>query len=481
MPLPLKPRTKVPLDYLVLSAAFLVSRVVLYWLGLRFNLILTWMFLADSAELESDFLGTLYYFHAFPPGMNVLTGVLLKFPPRWLAASALSVFALSGLVLANSLLYLARQVGVGRRTALGLAVVFSLLPQTLFFENLYLYTYPAAALLCLATALFHRALRRPKFGAWFAFFLVCAVLGWLRSAFHLLWLLLMVGVAYLAVRRAYRARVLVSALAPLGLLLALYMKNLAVFGVFGATSWGGANLIAVTTARMSEPERRQWVAAGKLSPFALISVFAPPSAYTRLLGSAKSSEWPQLSELTRPSSGAGNFNHWYYLVINPVRRADARAYLRERPGDYLHTVLTESLVQVFEPSTKWHPYDAEPTSPHFAHRQALGPYEATYNRVVHGFPVAPVGLYALLPAVLAYNAWFALRRVARRVTRPDARSLLLLFCCFQIVYVVAVSSLFTLGECSRYRYLVEPLIWLVFSVLVVHAGRALRARWMAHR
>lgn len=477
----LNSRTKVYRDYLLLSGAFLLSRVLFYLLGLRFNLILTWMFLADRLELESALARTVYYFHAFPPGMNVLTGLLLKLSPAWLSASAFAVFVLSGLVLANSLLYLARQVGLGHKAALLLALVFSLLPQTLFFENLYLYTYPAAALLCLATALFHRALKRPTFGCWLAFFFVCAVLGWFRSAFHLLWLLLMIGAACLGVRRKLRRRVLLSALAPVCLLLALYLKNLALFGVFGATSWGGANLIAVTTARMSDAERREWVARGKLSPFALISVFAPPSAYTRLLGPPESSEWPNLSQLQRPSSGAGNFNHWYYLVVNPVRRADARAYLRERPGEYLRTVLTASLVQVFEPSTKWHPYDDEPSSPHFAHRQVLGSYEAVYNRVVHGFPWAPVGLYAFLPVALVYNAWFAVRRVARRVSRRDVRGFVLLFCCFQIVYVVAVSSLFTLGECSRYRYLVEPLIWLVFAVVAAHAARALRARLAKHR
>lgn len=468
-------------DHLPLSVAFLVSRVLLYWAGLRFRLDLTWMFLADPRELESALASTVYHFHAFPPGMNVLTGLLLKLGPDFIEWTAFATFVVAGLVLCNSLLYLARHLGLSRRVALVFTLVFALLPQTLYFENLYLYTYPAAALLCLAAALLHRALRQPTFRAWFAFFFVCAVLGWLRSAFHLLWMLLMLGAAVLAVKPERRVRVVFASLGPLALLLSLYLKNFVQFGVFGATSWGGANLIAVTTARMPEAQRRAWVHEGKLSPFALISVFAPPRAYTRLLGPPTSRTWPELSRLERPSSGAGNYNHWYYLLVNPVRRADARRYLEERPFDYARTVLSESLVQVFEPSTEWHPYDDKPASPHFGHRQTLGAYEAAFNRIVHGFPLAPVGLYVFLPFVLAYSAWWAFRRLSGGVRARDPLASLLVFSCFQIVYVVTVSSLFTLGECARYRYLVEPLIWLVAALTVRHGVRALRTRLASHR
>jgi hypothetical protein len=464
-------------DYLSLSVAFLVSRTLLYWAGLRFKLDLTWMFLADTGELKRALAETIYTFHAFPPGMNVLTGLLLEVSSDGIEGAAFVAFVASGLVLANSMLYLSRQVGLGRLSSLCIAMVFALLPQTLYLENLYLYTYPAAALLLLATALFHRGLGQPSLRVWFAFFLVCAILGWLRSAFHLLWVLLMVGTVVLLARPKLRVRALMAALVPVCILLSVYLKNWAHFGVFGATSWGGANLIAVTTARMPEAERRSWVAEGKLSPFALISVFAPPRAYLHLLGNPKSSEWPELSSLERPSSGAGNFNHWYYLVVNPVRREDARRYLRERPGDYLKTVLTESLVQVFEPSTEWHPFDDKPGSPHFGHREVLGGYEAIYNRIVHRALLAPVGLYALLPLVLVYNVWWALRRLVGQATfKRDPRAVIVLFLCFQIVYVVAVSSLFTLGECARYRYLVEPSIWLLTAHAVARVFRALRTR-----
>lgn len=41
----------------------------------------------------------------------------------------------------------------------------------------------------------------------------------------------------------------------------------------------------------------------------------------------------------------------------------------------------------------WHPRDGTRKSPHFQHREVLGSYETWYNRIVHGFPIALVGLY----------------------------------------------------------------------------------------
>jgi hypothetical protein len=83
--------------YLWLSVAFVASRVLLYELGLRFELILTWMFLSDPAQLSSELYSTLLYFHAFPPGMNVLTGVgRHRGPPPQGEPAAGPVFGLGG-------------------------------------------------------------------------------------------------------------------------------------------------------------------------------------------------------------------------------------------------------------------------------------------------------------------------------------------------------------------------------------------------
>jgi len=480
-------------EHALVSAVFVITRAALHLAEIRFNLILNWMFLCDPADLRDRLFEAIYYGHAYPPGMNLLTGLLLKLGDSEVARVAHASFQLCGLVLANSLFYLLRASGTSVATAFAVSAAFTLVPPSIYFEHLYLWTYPVAALLCLAASLFHRAVSRPSFWPWFAFFLVCAALGWIRSTFHLAWFGGMVGLGVWVSDAPGRRRVLAAAAGPALLLLALYLKNLAVFGVFGASTSAPANLTTMTVKRLPDDVRDAWVREGKLSHFASVSVYAGPRQYLPYFQTIENPKWPpMLNMLERPSLASPNFNHWFFLEVNPRRRADALHCLWARPGDYVATAL-ENLKRLFQPSTEWHPRDKTPASPHHQNRQVLGRYEALYNGVIHGFPVAPVGLYLLLP--LAY-AW-ALGRAKELVRSRDdpgkspagdaaaspagdpdttARGWLLYFCLVQIGFVVAASTLFSFAETSRYRYEVESLIWLVATLFVASLSGRIRAR-----
>ena len=180
-------------NHVLIVLVFFGTRVALYIAGLRFNLELRWMFLSDLRDLRERLFETLYYFHAFGPGMNLITGVLLKISPAHLATTATAVFWLFGAVLTVSLYRILKLLGCGRWKAMAVALAFSLLPQTLYLENLYLYTYLCASLLCLSAVLFQRALGKKSVLAWLWFFLICAALGWLYTVFHLLWFGVMAG------------------------------------------------------------------------------------------------------------------------------------------------------------------------------------------------------------------------------------------------------------------------------------------------
>jgi hypothetical protein len=459
-------------DYLILSALFLVSRAALYALGLRFKLVLDWMFLADLADLRERLWETVYYFHAFPPGWNLLTGVLLKLSPDHVAGMAHALFIACGLLMVNSLLYLARVVGVPRWAGLGLSFAFAIIPPTLFFENLYLYDYPVPALLTFAAALFHRALVRRSFWLWFGMFGVCALLGLLRSALHLVWFLAILGASLWLVKDA-RRKILLAAAAPAAVLLLLYTKNWLVFGVFDSQTQSGGNAILITTYHMPRGLRKAWVEQGKLSPFADMSFAAPPRDFLPYFNTTENELWPehQLTELERPSNGAPNYNHWFFLEVNQWRRQDAMYCLTHRPRQYVRTVFGRSLPQAFSPSTRWHPFTGKPASPHYAHHQVLGAYEDVYNRVLHQLFLAPVGFYVFLPLCLYWVAKRAWPLVRSADEQERAVGALWYFCLLQIGYLVTVIALLTWGENARYRYIVEPLIWLVAARSVLDLVR----------
>jgi hypothetical protein len=465
-------------DHARLCIVFLVSRALLYVAGLRMHLELGWMFLSDPEDLRERLLETVYYFHAYPPGMNLLTGWLLKAAPGHIEGLAQALFSASGLVLVNALFFLCRSV-LSRRPALVVCVAFAVIPQSLFFEHLYLYTELETSLLCLVCAWFLHASRRGSGASWFGLFFVCAVIGWLRSSFHLVWFLTAVALSAWF-NPAQRRRIALAALAPAVLLCALYLKNWAVFGVFASSSSLGGNLAHVTVARMPKAERAEWQRQGRLSPYADISVFAGPERYARFFHERRLEGVPDVvNRLDRPSVKAPNYNHWWLREVNRARRSDAAAYLREHALAYLGTV-AHNVVALFSPSTTWHPIQGE-QNPHARHRLVLGNYELVYNGLVHELFFAPVGFYAFFPLLFGLSLWRSVIWARAARGRVAARVSTIRFAAFQVLYLAVVSCFVTYSEMSRYRYTVEPLIWFLAAVGIASLGRPRnwQRRWAA--
>jgi hypothetical protein len=362
---------------------------------------------------------------------------------------------------------LGRAAGLAPVAAATLSVAFMLSPVALYFDHLYLYEWPIVTLLVLSAVCFHRACLRPSLSRWLAFFLLCAVTAVTRSTFHLAWYVALAGAAAWASEPGHRRRaVLTGALPGLLLVLVVYGKNAVLFGEFAASTFGPASFHLVTVDRMPRTERDQWIAEGRLSPYAAISPYAPPRAYAPHFSASGLPGWPpQVTRLDNPTVGAPNFNHWFILEAHRARRHDVEAYIAARPLDYLRNVWV-GLQALLGPSTDWHPRTGTPASPHDGHQAVLGPYVAAYNTVVHRAPVAPVGVYMFLPLVLAWAAWQAWRLLHAAAPADRARGALIAYCAFQIVFVIAVSSMATFLESSRYRFQVEPFIWLMVTLLV---------------
>lgn len=465
-------------EYAFVNAAFVINRAILHRAGMRLNFILDWMHQSDPEDLRTHLFQTLYFSHSYPPGMNLLTGLVLKMSENRAPGVAYAMLYAFGLVLINSLFYLCRASGLSRGAAIGISVAFSLLPQTIYFEHLYLYTYPTAALLALAAAVFHRALMRPSFWRWSGFFSACAAIGWMRSTFHLVWFVAMLGLAVKVSDSTDRRRLSFAALGPGLVLVALYVKNLLVFGVFGAMTFGAGNLTTVTVKRMPVAVRDAWIREGKLSAFASVDIFVGPRGYLPFFETSQNDRWPaMMNRLENPTTGAPNFNHWFFLEMNQKRRDDALFYLKERPLEYVGTA-TETVRRLFQPSTEWHPHDKSERGSHFQHRKVLGRYERLYNEVVHSFPVRPVGLYAFLPFAMVWAFGRAAALVRRRSADTVASGALLFFCLIHILFIVSVTALFSFGDTARYRFEIESMIWLVIALsltaFAARVGKSLR-------
>lgn len=428
------------------------------------------MWLADAADLRDRLFETLWFYHAFPPGMNAITGVLLKVGNGAAASLAHGLFLALGIVFVNVLQALARAAGLGTVGAALVTLAFVLTPPVIYFEHLYLYDWPVAVLLASGGLLLHRGVRDRSTRAWHAFFAVCAAIALTRSTFHLVWYAATTSIALWLAGGSMRRAVARAAALPALVVIALYAKNYVLFGDFAASTFAPAAYSQATVARLPERVRTEWIRDGTLSPFAAVSVYAPPRQYARFFEDDDRAGWPpQVTRLENVSAGSPNFNHWWLLVVHEARRRDAQRVLLARPIDYMRAVAL-GVREMFGPTTRWHPRDGAPGTPHEQHRQVLGSYEAWFNRLVHTRPFAPVGLYLAVPLLLGaaavYAAWLLAGTPAER-----ARGALLCFCVVQVVYVVAVSAMATAGEWARYRFPIEWMLWMAAAALA-HAAAA---------
>ncbi|MDP2321224.1 MAG: hypothetical protein Q8O42_18015 [Acidobacteriota bacterium] len=476
----------------LLSLLFLLSRTALDLGGLPFAFSLDWMWLADPADLRSRWLETLYFFHAFPPGMNLATGLLLKAGGEQAAVLAHWAFSALGLVLVNALFVVARGVGLSTIGAWLLAAAFALTPASLYFEHLYHYEWPVTTLLCVAAALFAHGVRSQSFGVWLACFAVCALVGATRSTFHLAWFVMVAGLGVWACDRGAHRRVLAAVAIPGLMLVALYAKNAVLFGAFAISTFGPASYTLLTVARLPLEVRDAWIAQGRLSPFAAVSVYAPPREYARFFETSDHAGWPpQMTRLEHTAVTAPNFNHWWLLEVHRARLADVRYHLWTRPADYAAAVLA-GLEDLFGPTTAWHPSDhaAGVTtsksrseaggSPHDGHRRVLGRYEAWFNRLVHGFPIAPVGLYLFLPVPLVWAAARARSQLRDPNREERVRGALLLLLLLQIAFVGLASTMLTALEAARYRFQIEWMIWVVVTLFATQLVNRTRPGTAGH-
>ncbi len=148
--------------YAFLVGLFVVSRLVYHGIGVRFDSLLLycgWQFL-DIDLLRNHLAQSILNLHSQPPLANLFLGLVLKcFPNNADVAFHLTNMAL-GLVMGVSMFALMQRLNLSRPFALVLSSLFIISPGTVLYENLPLYTYPTASLLCLtALVLFFRLQR----------------------------------------------------------------------------------------------------------------------------------------------------------------------------------------------------------------------------------------------------------------------------------------------------------------------------------
>jgi hypothetical protein len=440
------------------AVLFALSRLGWWLAGVRFDASpLAWYWqILDLDLLRERLVESLWYLHAQPPGFNALLGLaaVAGDPAVVLRWAFLALGAALAVALADGL----RRLGWSAPWASGAALVLANGLPWVMTEHWLFYDFPSMVLLGVAGWALLRLGDHPRVAVP-VFVGACVGLSLGRSLFHPLWLVASLTMMVWAAPPAVRRRAGIVAAAGLLVVAAVLVKNGALFGLWGTSSWLGMSLAKMTTARLPSAERDAMIRDGRLSPLAGVRPFSPVEVYEH----AARARWqgqgiPVLARRTR-ASGAPNYNHVAYLEIDRVGRSDAATVIRRRPAVYAEAVagaartflqspirypaLTENLRRV--PRARW-----------------------LYERTLGLLPVT---------VMLFLAAGVAATSVARREVRSDDPGLTAAggFLVLNLLWVAGVASCLEIGENNRFQTLVSPMVW----VALLAAGRwALsRSRW----
>ncbi len=462
-----------PATWIVL--AFLLSRLSYYAAGIEFDArpLQFYVQFLDPELLRARLLESLFYLHTQPPGFNLFLGIVLKlFPSSYDAAFQVLYFAM-GLGIGQMLYRLMHRLGVRRRIACGLTVLFTVSPAAILYETHLTYEYPILFLMCaaaLSLVEWTRA-RRPWLLAAFQGSLLALVL--IRGTYQPIYYLAICAALAFAFR-GHRRTIALSAALPLALILALCGKNWILFGAFGTGSWPGFQAAIMTTYQLSDAHRESMQKRGLLSPLASVPPIMPLSDYEPHVKRHTPRGIPALDEAVK-STGAVNPNHLSFLEVQKIHLADARATVREHPR-----ALAKSL------STAWFTYFLPATDfPFFDHnRPRIAALDRAFNVVFHGQMLdasdrkkvrqAPwwqlpfyTGTFLLLglPALWIWALW----RLVTGFRNGDiwlSRAFPIAFLLFNIAFVTAVSNLASCFENNRYRFSLDAFHFVLIGLLL---------------
>jgi hypothetical protein len=143
--------------------------------------------------------------------------------------------------------YFLRRFGFRPPASCCLAILFGLLPQVLVYENTFYYSHLEATLLLGAMFFSARYLSGRRLANFVGLSACLVALALTRSFFHISWiavvLLTIWGMSSYRAGRDWRA--LVVGVAALGMVSAVYFKNLKEFGIFAASSWQGIGSVVM--------------------------------------------------------------------------------------------------------------------------------------------------------------------------------------------------------------------------------------------
>ncbi|HTB63238.1 MAG TPA: glycosyltransferase family 39 protein [Opitutales bacterium] len=450
----------------LVTAGYFLSRSLFCLIGIRFDgmdNLNSFLQFIDPPLLQHDLLASLYY-SSFPPLYNLIVGVMLKlFGESAAAFSILHLFL--GWMLGLVLFVLFSDLGIGRRVAAAAALLFLILPPAILYENWLLYTYLETLLFTLTVWCFLRFIQTRRF-SWSLALFACAAALALLNARMMFFVFIIAFFLWLAWRQGGRppkfARTAALSATPLLLVVLVMAKNAWLFGTFTVDPHFGFHMGNGFIFEAWRDDETHAVCESDY-PLLLIPPTLFPSAEKAGLEPPAKTGIPILDSPTR-STGYANYNSKLYLMLSPMYTDELVDFIQHHPLLYARFV-KNALLNYWQPSNEYSFWQTD--NPYgfsrLKNRQALGLYDSIYSKVY------PLFLLAYLAGMIGVLCVGWSRRWA------DAYSVTLTFALATVAYNM-LAVFVTLGENDRYKFTVEPLLWVIAVCFLAQLFRGRKSK-----
>jgi hypothetical protein len=477
-------------DVLIVLGLFGASTLLYALLGVRFDPSqLASMQFIDAPLLANRLLESLWYYHATPPMLNLLTGIGMKLFGQHANWFFVVLFHAIGLLAVLCLYALTRYLSGSRVAGLVTAGVVAFSPSFVLYQNWLQYEFPATSILVLATFALYQFVQT-KSTKWCAtFFALLAALALTRSLFHIAWVILIVALLAVVMKERWR-QVVLAAVLPVLVVAAWYGKNYYLFGRFATSTWMGLGLSNISTLMVPTSELIPLVEQGKLSTWAVISRYEHMDVL--FLSRQTPPTGIPVLDAVRKSNGEFNFNHRDLPIVDRYYTADALAVIREFPSVYVIGLIISNRLY-FSP-TNMNMFFSD------ANRQAVRPMEWIFNPLLAGArPTSRVvqqphfgfdgprrytvevntGRPLIAAWILVLGFGYARARGGLRAENPNTRAAAVVtgFIVLTAAYLYVLSTTIELAENSRYRFEIEPLFIVLAATAITSLVRSLRQRF----
>jgi hypothetical protein len=235
------------------------------------------------------------------------------------------------------------------------------------------------------------------------------------------------------------------------------LKNQALFGFFGTSSWGSRNVSHAVATLVGENRVSADARLGRLSPATGIGPFESGERNVAVFKLApRKTGIPALDEVQKQvrTWHSTSYNHWSYPESARYYSSDVRNLVETYPVTYLHGLRTVSLPNFLRPVN-----DDGFLSPN---REAIPRSVKAFDAVDGSLTF---DLVILIGLAMAFTASLG-------AGTPSTERIVLSAALFCIAWVSIVGVVGELGENNRFRY---KILWLSWIIATAGYGAAIRA------